>query len=395
MTDVIKKFGAPRPAENLEHAIVYRKEDEFASHPYNRGFWETAAGHLVANFAVAKVNYGGDPNDISHNNLGRSSPGGRYEATVRSEDRGRTWKQMESDRSARQRPVDDLPESLAELGPIDFTNKDILIHNWTAAFASPQGRALVSVSKDAGKTWSRNFRLPLDGLQSLTALHSVLVRPDGRVLLFMFEVSKDGWNRRPLVYRSTDDGSTFHFMSFITVKDDPYAAGSGDYGKLPYAFGGHRWFYPRGYMLPNGRMLCVLRCQRDPNGDMWTELYKSDDGGRTWGFLSRVNDFGAPGSLVRMSDGRLVVVYGYRLPPFGIRAVVSEDEGATWGSEMIVRDDGGSWDLGYPNAWEAAPGRVGAIYYFNSKNDPVQVQPGGSLAGAGGVRHIVRSFFTL
>jgi hypothetical protein len=78
-----------------------------------------------------------------------------------------------------------------------------------------------------------------------------------------------------------------------------------------------------------------------------------------------------------MGDGRLVMVYGYRLPPFGIRAVVSEDEGVTWGSEIIVRDDGGSWDLGYPNAWLAAPGMVGVIDYFNSKDDPVQVEPGG------------------
>jgi hypothetical protein len=387
---------APRPARDLDHAIVYRKEDEFAGHPYNSGFWETAAGHIVANFRVAKVDYVGDPNNLSHNNLGRN-PGGRNDVTVRSEDRGRTWTVAPPASGARAaRPqTDGAPDSLAEIGPIDFGNKDVLLYNSCTAFAAPSSRAYVRVSKDAGHTWSRNFMLPLDGLQSLTGLHSVMVRPDGRCLLFMFEVSKDGWNRHPLVYRSTDDGTTFHFMSFITPKEDPYAAGSGNYGDLPYAFGGHRWFYPRGYMLPSGRMLCVLRCQRDPNGVMWTETYRSDDGGQTWQFHSRVNDFGAPGSLVRMSDGRLVMVYGYRLPPFGVRAVVSEDEGLTWGSEMIIRDDGGSWDLGYPNAWEAGRDRVGVIYYFNSKNDPIQVKPGGSLAGAGGVRHIVRSFFSV
>jgi hypothetical protein len=118
---------------------------------------------------------------------------------------------------------------------------------------------------------------------------------------------------------------------------------------------------------------------------MWTELFASDDGGLTWQFLSRVNDFGAPGSLVAMADGRLVVVYGYRLKPYGIRAVVSEDEGGSWGPEIIIRDDGGSWDLGYPNAFEAEPGRIGAIYYFNSRDDAVQAN--------GGVRNIARSSF--
>jgi hypothetical protein len=391
---VIKTFSPPRPAKDAEHAIVYRREDEFASHPYVSGFWETAAGHLVANFSTRKVDYVGDPNNLSHNNLGRN-PGGRG-VTVRSEDRGRTWKEIPAanDVSAPQSRADGAPDSLAEIGPIDFTNKDVLVANSSTAFGAPESRSFVRVSKDAGRSWSRSFMLPLDGLHSLSAINSVLVRPDGRCLLFMFEVSKDGWNRHNLVYRSTDDGTSFHFMSFITPKDDPFAAGSGDF-KPPYAFGGHRWFYPRGYLLPSGRILCVLRSQRDPTSVMWTELYKSDDGGQTWQFLSRVNDFGAPGSLVRMRDGRLVIVYGYRLPPFGIRAVVSEDEGVTWGSEIVVRDDGGSWDLGYPNAWEAAPGRIGVLYYFNSKTDPVQVKPGGSLAGAGGVRHIARSIFSV
>jgi hypothetical protein len=119
---------------------------------------------------------------------------------------------------------------------------------------------------------------------------------------------------------------------------------------------------------------------------MWSELYYSDDGGSSWAFRSRINDFGAPTSLVRMKDGRLVAVYGYRLPPYGIRAAVSEDEGLTWNPEVILRDDGGSWDLGYPQAIESTRGKVMAAYYFNSKHDSIQAD--------GGVRHIARTLFT-
>ena len=60
-----------------------------------------------------------------------------------------------------------------------------------------------------------------------------------------------------------------------------------------------------------------------------------------------------------------------------------------------MRDDGGSWDVGYPRVWEAAPGRIGPIYYFNSKDDPMQVNPVGTPWGAGGVRFIARSFFSI
>jgi hypothetical protein len=393
-TAVIKKFSPPRKAKGADHAIVYRREDEFASHPYVAGFWETAAGHLLGNFSTRKVDYGGDPNNLSHNNLGRNT--GNREVTVRSEDRGQTWKEVPGPGQGGmpQPRADGEADTLAELGPIDFLNKDVLVANNSSAFGAPEGRASFRISKDGGRTWSRSVALPLFGLQSLSAINSSTVRPDGRCLLFMFEVSKDGSNRHNLVYRSTDDGTSFQFLSFITPKDDPFAAGTGDW-KGPYAFWGHRWFYPRGLMLPNGRLLCVLRCQRDPTSMMWSEVYKSDDGGQTWQFLSRINDFGAPSSPVLMRDGRVVMVYGYRTPPYGIRAAVSEDEGKTWGTEIIVRDDGGSWDLGYPNAWEAPGGKVGVLYYFNSKDDPVQVKPGNTLAGPGGVRHIVRSIFSV
>ena len=151
-------------------------------------------------------------------------------------------------------------------------------------------------------------------------------------------------------------------------------------------FGAHRTFYPRPLPLKDGRILASLRSQRDPTCILWTEVHASDDGGRTWRFLSRVNDWGAPGDLVQMADGRIVCVYGYRLAPFGIRYRVSGDGGRTWGSEIILREDGGSWDLGYPRIIEVTPGRLLTVYYINLKDDPVQLN--------GGVRHIACSEFS-
>src|SRR5690606_40176763 len=67
------------------------------------------------------------------------------------------------------------------------------------------------------------------------------------------------------VFALQPKGTDFHFLSFITPKRDPYRAADGDY-QSTFRFGGHRWFYPRGYLMPGGRILCVLRCQRDPTG---------------------------------------------------------------------------------------------------------------------------------
>ncbi len=90
-----------------------------------------------------------------------------------------------------------------------------------------------------------------------------------------------------------------------------------------------------------------------------------------------------------------MVVYTYRFVPYGVRAVISEDEGRTWGPETIIRGDGGSWDVGYSRAWEVEPGKVGTIYRFNDADDPTQVRPSGTLWGAGGMRYVARSIFSV
>ena len=383
---MIRKFARPRPPSYAEHAIVYRRENEFCAWPHTMGFWETGSGELVQNFMAMEAEYG-DPSKISHDQLGERGGRATRMVTVRSIDRGRTWSDPVYDVYPRlSRPSEGDRKDLSEWAPIDYLDGNTLIANGSWEFGKPESRSFVRVSKDGGHNWTPPAELPLDGLFSLSAINSHMVRPDGRCLLFLTEVSEDGWNRRPLVYGSLDDGTGFRFMSFITPKTDPYGEADGNWN-CTYRFGGHRWFYPRGQMLPNGRILCMMRCQRDPTGVMWSEVYYSDDGGQTWGFLSRVNDFGAPGSLVQMADGRLVVVYGQRLKPQGIRAVVSEDQGKTWGPEIVVRDDGGSWDLGYPNAWPMEDGKIGVIYYFNSKDDPLQAN--------GGVRHIARTIFSI
>lgn len=52
-----------------------------------------------------------------------------------------------------------------------------------------------------------------------------------------------------------------------------------------------------------------------------------------------------------------------------------------------MRDDGRSWDLGYPNSWLFDENTLGTLYYFNSKDDPIQAHVG--------MRHIRRRFFTI
>jgi hypothetical protein len=146
------------------------------------------------------------------------------------------------------------------------------------------------------------------------------------------------------------------------------------------------WLLPFPLLLENGDILMTVR--RQYNGyNAHTHIYRSADEGRTWQFLSRPNDWGAPANLVQLPDSRVVCIYGYRMQGWGIRARVSSDNGATWGDEIIVRDGAGSWDVGYPRSVVKPDGSILTTYYFNRADDKIQ--------NDGGVRHIEASIWRI
>ena len=45
---------------------------------------------------------------------------------------------------------------------------------------------------------------------------------------------------------------------------------------------------------------------------------------------------------------------------------LSSDNGETWSDEIVLREDGGNWDLGYPRTAQRADGKLVTVYYFNN-----------------------------
>jgi len=380
------RLQAPLRVAACDHGIVHRHDREFCGWPFYCGLWRLPGGDVLAGFKKIPSDYGSDA-AISHTRLtvGR----GRL-FLIRSRDDGLTWDPESQqvvfdlgDDAAR--ILRDGGEAYAGFPPLDFRDPNVLVMAGALpALLKPDSRAWIRVSADGGHAWRPPILLPLTGLANLTGHGPPTVRADGMCLLGLSTTSADGWTNRPLVYASPD-GIGWHFLSFVTAAIDGGSAASDRAG--PIIFGAIRHFYTRLLALRDGRILASVRFQREATGAMWTDIFESGDGARTWQFLSRVNDWGAPGDLVEMHDGRIVCVYGYRLAPPGVRARVSEDGGRHWGRELILRDDGGSWDLGYPRVIETAPGRLLTIYYMNGADDPIQMN--------GGVRHIARTIFEL
>lgn len=384
-TQVLTKTGWPPERDTTaEHHIVYRNDNEFCAWPYYCGLWKTADGSLLAGFKRVPTVY--EPGDKTNHYELMQQPG--EIVVIRSKDSGLTWdaNSVVSVMDMTIKSEADFPGGKAadwsDLPPLDFRNRDtLLMGGGIPMLMAQQSQAWMRASSDGGRTWRPHTLLPNWDFPSLsipgTSMYSV--REDGVMLFGVHAKAPGGQNPAPVVY-ACPDGKQFLYLGAIVE----------GHLKSPYWPGGRfasaQHIYPRVVVLKDGRVLASVRYQRDPRGVYWVEIYESLDGGRTFHWLSRVNDWGAPGDLVPMEDGRVVCVYGYRLQPDpGIRYRVSEDSGKTWGTEMILRDDAGSWDLGYPRVIEIEPGKLLTTYWINLKGEKIDVD--------GGVRHIQCTIF--
>lgn len=121
------------------------------------------------------------------------------------------------------------------------------------------------------------------------------------------------------------------------------------------------------YETANGDLVAFLRTE---SLDDHTAIARSRDRGRSFEPWVDAGWQGHPHHAVRLEDGHVFLVYGYRHPPFGVRARVLDPEcaGIATAPEFVLRDDGGSGDLGYPWAIALPGRRILAVYYFQRGN---------------------------
>ena len=138
---------------------------------------------------------------------------------------------------------------------------------------------------------------------------------------------------------------------------------------------------PHAIVLPDGTVLVHIRVQMDNNRVFTVYQAQSKDGGKTWTKPRQLLslDGGSPPHLFMHSSGVLVCTYGYRgsphgTPPFGIRAMFSKDNGATWDADHEIYTTEVSGDLGYPSTVELADGSLLTVFYaVPEKNGPAVI----------------------
>ncbi len=118
---------------------------------------------------------------------------------------------------------------------------------------------------------------------------------------------------------------------------------------------------------PSGQLVAFLRTAFFNDH---TVIARSTDGGKSFKPWEDSGFKGHPHYSLKLPNEQVLLIYGYRHKPYGIRARVLDPECRDIESskEIVLRDDGGSSDLGYPWATIMADGRILVVYYFNKSN---------------------------
>lgn len=330
-----------------EHVVVARAPGRYGGWPANHGIWAWG-NEILVGFSWGHMREGGAE---SGHPIDRQRP--EEHMLARSLDGGETWKLEKP--AGLTPPL--VPGNIAGV-PTEKGGKQAVELTTPIDFAAP-GFALTARmgdihvgpswffhTTDKGKSWNGPFKLPDFGHKGIAARTDYLVDGRQELTMFLTAAKSDGREGRVICVRTKDGGRTWSQVGLVGPEPD-----ANDFAIMPSS-----------RRLSPTSILTLVRHRR------WIESYRSDDNGASWAHVIRaVPDTGRgnPPSLVKLADGRLVVTFGYRAAPYGIRARISGDQGKTWGDDIILRSDAVDWDLGYTRSVQRPDGKIVTVYYYN------------------------------
>ncbi|NOZ23217.1 MAG: exo-alpha-sialidase [Planctomycetes bacterium] len=330
-----------------KHSIVFKKDGVYACFPSLLIDPKTEA--LYSSFGTR----------VKQTHIDPTGGSGRMEST----DGGRTWHPIEkippTARAMRPGQVFKAPDgALIQLGQYfwrrypaekkkEFQGK-YYIHNNCGP--GPGKIAIITggyIGRSTdGKTWKKKDIPELDTYKAASSAWSYCQLPNGTVLR-VFMVQKSPKESCDAYVIRTRDGKTYEVARAMW---DPKRKVDVTEENMMH-------------VMRDGGVWMMARVEKSDD-HMWQAF--SEDGGKTWRQVKTGIKGHPPSSLIRLHDGRLLLTYGYRHPPFGIRAVLSEDDGRTWQTDrvQVLRTDGDNFDLGYPYSVQLKDGTIVTVYYF-------------------------------
>ena len=239
---------------------------------------------------------------------------------------------------------------------LNFTGKKF---DWDEKTKEPREGCKLEVwsirSLDEGKTWIDNQCI-LDGYN--TNFFALIQTRSGRVIVPLDHLTSNPGHFMVCSVYSDDEGKTWHRSNWIDIGGHGHHDGSME---------------PTLAELSDGRLLMLIRTPLD---QFWQAISEND--GKYWRIIqpSGIKASNSPGYLLRLSSGKLVLVWN-QLNPEGrdfpksdmhqhtefpsswhreeLSIAFSDDDGKTWTKPVVIaRQPGGQ--LSYPYIFERRPG---------------------------------------
>lgn len=209
-----------------------------------------------------------------------------------------------------------------------------------APWARGSGETFVHLSDDHGASFTRTITVDTAPFSGGYGMRGACELANGDILLPLSDIPH--W-RVVFAVRSRDGGLTWEPPVKVAEKE------------------GSEFEEPSLIETAPGRLLMILR----DNGTRRLHAVTSEDNGASWSSPRMLPIEGYPAQLLKLDDGRLLMTYGWRLPGYGVRAVLSTDDGATWdvGRTFVIRSGLPSKNLGYPATIPTRDGGLLTVYY--------------------------------
>ncbi len=357
---IMQILGCGEQSHEFTHTVVAIEKNKFHGWPANNGVWIWDDEILVGFTQVEFEETGG-------HNIKADAP--RLSLLARSVNGGQSWKMFD--------PVGyvgDPGDKQQLLEPLDFLHDGFAMRVFGDTYhgtADPEGGFYYSY--DRGHNWNGPFKLgdiadyPEFKDMILTPRTDYVILDKNECMIFTSARMPDsGMSDKTACLITKNGGLTFEFISWVVPLTDPYRAVMTQTVQIS----------------ENTLVLVARRRVVDDRNNCWIDAYHSADRGTSWQFLGRVAETGAhngnPPALVRLEDGRLCCVYGNRTKK-EILGSYSWDDGKTWEPEFVIRTafytgEAGEdmKDLGYPRLIQRPDGKLVAIYYWATQENPEQ-----------------------
>ena len=355
-------FYGQKLQKKVKHVKVYYEEGMFGGWPANHGVWNWGDEILVGFSKGQYKDLGPD-----RHNFDKENP--ELHVLARSLDGGETWTVEDPGALDGDLVVPDngsyhglirkdikAPEPIPAQ-QINFTHPNLAL---TVRMTDHNGaESLIWHSYDRGKDWTGPFTLPNFGTPGIGARTDYIIDGKNECMLFLTAAKDNRKEGRVMCVKTTDGGINWKFVSWIGAEPDGFS------------------IMPASVRISDTEILVTTR--RREASRRFIDAYLSKDNGATWSPLPNPVENcgqGNPPAMVKMKDGRICLIYGYRAleediknkrDKSEIRAKISADNGRTWSQDYVLRDDGSGKDLGYPRVVQRADGKIVALYYFMDK----------------------------